>query len=384
MRFWCDGAPDTLSLCSACPRIRLAMMGRMRVASDADPRGRRVPARWGRMRRPRMLPSAVALMLVVTALALGVNVRGGGDAGECAVPGDARFVSPRGSDSSPGTVSRPWRTIEKAETEAGPSTTVALRGGSYGTSGEIISLEADGRSDAPISIVAYPGETPSIAGHVAVYGDHRRLCGLVLDGATGPVARPSSGNPDREQVKLLVSGDGFELSSSEVSGSRWHAGIYLSGAEEARIVDNYIHDNGRFGDPSQANLDHGLYWSSGSGLIEGNRFEDNYAHAVQLYPDADGVTVRRNAMTGHGRSAVMVAKQVADSVIEDNQIFGNRKGIEAWSLSGEGNVARDNRLWDNRDGDLVGHGLALSGNYSLRRVYERLQSVEADRAVAPR
>lgn len=312
-----------------------------------------------------MLYAIAATILIVAALLAISDQPLGGDAdaaGECAVPGDARFVSPSGSDSNPGTVDRPWRTIDRAEDAAVPGMTVALRGGSYSAWGEITYLEADGSSGAPISIVAYPGETPSIAGHVAVYGDHRRLCGLALEGATGPVARPSSGNPEREQGKVIISGDGFELVNSEVSGSRWHAGLYLSGAEGARIVGNYIHDNGRFDDPSHANLDHGLYWASGSGLIEGNRFEDNYAHAVQLYPDADNVTVRRNTMTGHGRSAVMVAKQVADSVIEDNEIFGNRKGIQAWSLSGEGNVARDNRLWDNRDGDLVGAGISAVRN----------------------
>jgi hypothetical protein len=231
---------------------------------------------------------------------------------------------------------------------------VVLRGGSYGARGEITYLNAAGSASAPIRWVGQPGEKALIHGNVEVNGNYQRFCGLVFDGPTGPVNDSAEGNPGREQVKVQITGDHVELANSEVRGSLWHAGIFLAEANDVRIVGNYIHDNGDFGDPSQANLSHGIYWASGSGLVQGNRIEHNVAHAVQLYPRADGVTVRDNEMTGHGRAAVMLGEGVSNNQVLDNKIWNNRKGIEAYRLTGGGNVVSGNILWDNREGDLVG------------------------------
>ena len=59
--------------------------------------------------------------------------------------------------------------------------------------------------------------------------------------------------------------NGVEISDSEIRDSDWHAGIYLSAANDVRITGNYIHDNGDFGDPSQANDSHGIYFSRARG-----------------------------------------------------------------------------------------------------------------------
>lgn len=285
--------------------------------------------------------------------------------GSCPVPSDARYVSPSGSDSSPGTAGQPWRTLDKAESESSPGMTVVLRSGTYSDLGHVSYLNANGSSSAPISWVAAPNETPVIRGHVAIGGNNRRLCGLLFDGPTGPTANPMPDNPEREQDKIYLSGNDVEISNSEVRGSRWHSGIYVAGGERVRLINNYVHDNGRFGDSSHANLDHGIYFGEGSGLIEGNRIEHNVAHAVQLYPLANGVTVRNNVMTGHGRAAVMIAEDASNNVVVDNRIYGNRKGVQTWSLRGSGNVVRSNQLWDNREGNFVDVvGLSLLGNDS--------------------
>lgn len=282
---------------------------------------------------------------------------------DCSIPSDATYVSPGGSDANSGTADRPWRTLDKAESGSGPGSTVVLRGGAYGASGSQILMGRDGTDQAPISWVAQPGETPVLRGQVAIEGDHRRLCGLHLEGPSGNV---TPGNDGGEEVKLFIGGNDVEVARSEITGSRWHAGIYLNGASGFRLIDNYIHDNGRFDDPSHANLDHGIYVGDGSGLIEGNRIEHNVAHAVQLYPHARGVTVRGNEMSGNGRAAVMIAEDASDNVIVDNRIYDNRAGVQTWSLRGRGNVVRSNQLWNNRDGNFVAtDGLLLQNNESL-------------------
>jgi hypothetical protein len=293
-----------------------------------------------------------------------------GDAGTdprktCPVPQDANYVAPSGSDSSPGTADQPWRTLDKAEAESKPGMTVVLAGGTYSAFGHVTYADADGSPSAPITWVAAPHQTPVIHGHMEIGGNGRHFCGLLFDGPTGPTSNPIPEDPEREQDKVYVSGDDVTISDSEVRGSRWHSGIYLAGAERFRIVDNYIHDNGRFDLPSHANLDHGIYVGEGSGLIEGNRIEHNVAHAVQLYPLANGVIVRNNVMTGHGRAAVMMGEDATNNQVVGNRISGNRKGIQAWSLRGRGNVVRSNHLENNREGNLVDlEGVSVSGNDS--------------------
>ena len=273
-----------------------------------------------------------------------------------AVPAGALHLSQDGSDSAQGDARHPWRTLEKAAASAGPGASVVLHGGAYGQSGRATTLARSGTAAAPITFLGAPGEAAVVRGGLFVDGDHLRACNLKLVGATGPVAPRTAENPEGEEVKVSITGDDFELANSEVSGSRWHAGVYLSGAENARLLGNYIHDNGRFEDSSHANLDHGVYWGSGSGLVEGNRIEHNFAHAVVLYPNADGVTVRRNTMTRHGRAAVMFGEGARDNVVERNQIHGNRKGVQAYELTGTGNQVRNNRVWNNAEGNLTDLG----------------------------
>lgn len=286
------------------------------------------------------------------------------DVGNCALAQNAVYVSPTGSDANPGTAAQPWQTLEKAESNAAPGTNVVLRGGTYSALGKVTYLNRSGTSSAPISVSSYPGESPVIRGHVIVEGNYRNLCGLRLNGPTGQVWSRTADRPDGEEVKLYIGGDHVRLTNSEISGAAWHAGVYLRDANDASLVGNYVHDNGRFGDPSHANLDQGIYWDSGSrGLIEGNRIEHNVAYGIQLYPEVNGVTVRGNTMTRHGRAAVIIAENASNNVVTGNSISGNRKGVQTWELRGRGNVVSKNRLWDNPEGNLGDvEGLELMAN----------------------
>lgn len=73
------------------------------------------------------------------------------------------YVSPNGSDSNPGTIDRPWRTIIKAVNAMQPGETTFVRQGTYNTfvpigwsAGE---WAKNGTPEAPITLRAYPGET---------------------------------------------------------------------------------------------------------------------------------------------------------------------------------------------------------------------------------
>jgi parallel beta-helix repeat protein len=270
------------------------------------------------------------------------------------LPADAYHVSATGSDDNPGTAQLPWRTLGHAAGAAQPGQTVAIHQGSYSRPGQITRLERSGTPNAPITFVGMPGEElPRILGQLRIDGDYVRLRRVIADGPTGPVAATSSDNPGGEDVQLWIRGSHSTLADSEVRNSHWHAGVYVSeGAQDVSILRNHIHDNGNFGNPGQANLDHGIYWDSGSGRIAGNLVEHNHAYGVHLYPDASGVVVEGNTIRNNGRDGVIVSDRSSHNLIVGNLVTGNRLGIRSYDLTGVGNIVRGNQLSGNREGNL--------------------------------
>jgi len=88
------------------------------------------------------------------------------------------YVSPTGIDSNPGTLTEPWKTLEKARdhvrtinAEMEGDITVHLRGGVYYLKRTLTFTPADsGRNGYRVIYRNYPGETPWISGGVPVTG----------------------------------------------------------------------------------------------------------------------------------------------------------------------------------------------------------------------
>src|SRR5262249_40952996 len=150
----------------------------------------------------------------------------------------------------------------------------------------------------------YPGDDrPTFLGALKVSGSYNRISGFLFDGPSGPI--PVLG----QEVLVWLNGDGDELDHSEVREAAWHAGVYVSSAEDFSIDHDYIHDNG-----VNYNLDHGIYVGSGSGSIENNLIANNLTWGVQLYPEARRVTVNHNTIVGNGRGGVIVGDEAAENL----------------------------------------------------------------------
>jgi hypothetical protein len=280
------------------------------------------------------------------------------------VPAGALYVSPSGSDSNPGTRALPWRTLDKADGSARPGDVIVVRPGTYGARGSVTRLGRGGTASAPVTYLAEPGASrPRVLGQLRVTADHLELSGLLFDGPTGPVPDGTASSHGGEDVQVWIMGDDVELAHSEIRGNRWHAGVYLYRADDVRIVANYIHDNGQFGVPEHANLDHGIYWDSGSGLIANNLIERNYAYGIQLYPEVRAVRVVQNTIVRNGRGGVIVAERATDNLIVNNVIaYNERHGVRDWALTGVGNTARRNLLWSNGAEEFSGSAVAREDN----------------------
>ena len=75
----------------------------------------------------------------------------------------ARFVAVNGSDNNPGTIDRPWATINYAAERAKAGQTVVIRGGHYILPAQVRPRNS-GRPNAWITFIGYPGEKPVLDG----------------------------------------------------------------------------------------------------------------------------------------------------------------------------------------------------------------------------
>src|ERR1035437_51078 len=74
-----------------------------------------------------------------------------------------RFVAVDGSDDNPGTIDRPWATINYAAEQAKAGETIVIRGGHYILPAQVRPRNS-GRPNAWITFIGYPGEKPVLDG----------------------------------------------------------------------------------------------------------------------------------------------------------------------------------------------------------------------------
>ena len=140
------------------------------------------------------------------------------------VIGNAFYVSTTGSDSNPGTVISPWRTIQHASNSVQAGDTVYVRGGVYN---ESVNISVAGSATAgPIAFQNFPGEQ------------------AIVDG-TGLVPS-TSGQQGLINItnQSYISIQGFEIRNFQTSSaSATPAGIWISGSgSNIQVLNNLIHN----------------------------------------------------------------------------------------------------------------------------------------------
>lgn len=266
-------------------------------------------------------------------------------------PGATYYVAPQGKDGGPGTMARPWRTLDRATRNLDPGDVVLVRSGTYP---ENVTIARSGTDSAPVAVKAFPGEQPRLTGRLKVEADYVRISGFVLEGRTAT-------NPT--DVVLYVSGaDDVRITGNEVTRAG-QSGIFVGdGSSRTQIVSNWIHENGR-----NDFLDHGIYVEDASGtLIANNLISGNVGYGIQLYPNADDSLVTQNTIVRNGRSGVIVGgeKTTADgnTIVNNIVSFNGEQGIRTFwgGPVGHGNIASHNLVYGNPEGGVVGKGLKAS------------------------
>jgi len=282
-------------------------------------------------------------------------------------PPSGKYVSPSGSDSSPGTLEQPWRTIGKAMATLQAGQTAYVRAGTYReqVSGSCalaynkLIWTLSGTASAPVTIAGYPGEEQRVVVNTAVRlaGNYQRLVNLVVDSNSSYSSfdHTCTGAPNVQLYGDYDTVSGVQVRNSSMSG------VYAEGADHATLVRNWIHDNG-----SHYNLDHGIYWSSGpNSLAASNIVENNEANGIKIGPNAQSVLVTENTVNGNGRSGIIVSGDTSytsnNNTIADNILTWNGTSSGGgWGLRtywesagiGTGNQAVRNLMYGNIRGPI--------------------------------
>lgn len=133
-----------------------------------------------------------------------------------------RYVSPSGDDHNAGTFKHPWRTLTMAFARLYGGQVLLVRGGTYHEQIEHVRLHV-GSPQKPITVLAYPGENPVLAGSISL----SRPAFWHIDNldVTGD---PHAGKQPTFMVKV-VGGHAWSWRDSEFSGTLGQANVLITG-----------------------------------------------------------------------------------------------------------------------------------------------------------
>lgn len=284
------------------------------------------------------------------------------------------YVSPLGSDTTgDGTLARPYGTLARAATAAGPGSRILLRGGVYRQARQILSNR--GTSSEPIRVRPYPGERvvfdaegidlePEDAVIELADAAHLTLSGLVVRNSRG-------------RGIALKRVEAVEVSDCTVHDIAYRA---IGGhGRDIRILDNHVYHaalmntgGGRSGgwpaaistwSPPGRALTRGVtirgnqiheIWGEGiiallleDGIIEGNTIHDTFGSAIYV-DTARRITIRANHVwmaderfqrASRFATGVNMAAEcchpwgtvlLEDILIANNLFSGTGRGIHFW------------------------------------------------------
>ena len=269
--------------------------------------------------------------------------------------GKTFYVATSGSDSSPGTKQRPWKTIQHALNRLRPGQRALVRRGMY-VQDHVI--ERSGTRTAPITVAAYPGERVVLRA-AATSGDTYplrvssgaaffRIQGFILELAKGD----SSTN-----VYFEGSAHDVELSRNEIRFSQDQGVFVENSTRNIHIIGNRIHDNGR-GHQSGQHQSHGIYIEGADHLVANNVVHGHpYGFGIQIYPENEGTIVVHNTVVGSGHSGIVVGGDggVSNITIRNNVLaFNARYGVQMDSDCPSAVTIDRNVIHGNRSGAIQG------------------------------
>ena len=239
------------------------------------------------------LPKVAFLAAVLLAASFGAPLPAAGS-------GPSYYVSTSGSDGNAGTMSAPWRSIQKAADTVPAGATVYLRGGTYGP----FIMRRSGTLSAPITFTEYSGET------------------AVVDGKKATQYTIKIVGAQNIRVKNLTLRGGY-------ANSYHGAGITAENSSNIEIRNNLIIDNKAWGVRS---------FNSTNVTIDNNEVTQN-AVGIHIGRSGAGTKVTNNSVHHNNKMIVNTASIGYDDA--------GGEGIALVMTTGSVTVS-GNRIWANR------------------------------------
>ena len=233
--------------------------------------------------------------------------------------GHVYFVSLQGSDSNPGTLEAPWRTISKAAKTVPAGSTVYVRGGVYN---ERVAFSVSGSAAAgPTTFMSYPGESAIID-----------ATNVKLPANTG--LAPTGLVEVANQNYLII--QGFEIRNINLNSANiFPAGISVWGiSDHIEIRQNHIHNisNGNNGAHGI-----GIYGTASPAGVSNLVMDGNEVNALTL-GESESVTLNGNVYNW----------TVSNNIIHDNNNIGlDAIGFEKTASNSAYDQARNGSITGN-------------------------------------
>lgn len=272
---------------------------------------------------------ALAFILIVIILGLPANAHALTSAAPASSPMNY-YVSNSGNDSNPGTISAPWRTMQKAMDTLLPGDTLYVRGGQYNGIQTGWSFEYSGTETQPITVTNYPGEQVVFRILTAQYDDR-----YIFRCSVNPTTPDSWQTTKADHIRII----GTDVNSRVLSnGVRSNKGIVMQGviAEQSSAIFASDCDHWEVAGVDFVEVAYGIFTKKNNWRTMEEHSPDYwYVHDNRVYN-----YYRESGMQFNG----------SFNRIENNEIYkvSNRLdtpyGCQLLNLLGNNNVVRGNTL----------------------------------------
>jgi hypothetical protein len=267
------------------------------------------------------------------------------------------YVATNGSDSNPGTQTKPFHTIQKAANTVRPGDTVQVAPGTYTNK---VEHRTHGTANARIRFVSstkwgariVSGAVNSIWTN---WGNYVDIVDFDISGKgrLGITNYASHVNIVGNKVHDLLN---YPCDNGASSGHGILAGIRNIPATDINIIGNVVYDNGGGAAAQSCNTGtHGIYHSH-SGIIANNIVYNNRAVGVHAWHEPHDLLIANNLVFNNGKSGILVGGQegpahhirVVNNIVIDNR--GN--GLKETGKNRTTNQFINNIVFRNRNGNV--------------------------------
>ncbi len=253
------------------------------------------------------------------------------------------YVSLSGNDSNSGTLSLPFRTINKGLSVLRAGDILYLRGGTYAERIDSNTQQIPiGTSwSSAVTIMSYPGETailrPSGGSYVVglshSYIKYVIIDGLVIDGGLLTKSTATNGS-GQVNISLWGGANHIRIKNCELKNSPGQGITIFPGngipSDFNELINCKIYNNGT------TDFDHGIYFNTDNNLLEGNEFYNNGGWGIHKYPKGSNNIIRNNRV--------------------HNNAFAGKRGPGISVYGGSGNQIYNNMIWSNQYGVTIDYG----------------------------